>query len=127
MIAKYFGFNPAFYGGPNNILSRQEDEQLIKNDLLQLLNTIPGERVYRPTFGTALRSSLFEPIDNNTLYDLRHSMINAINVHEPRVSLVSLDLSSNEAQNQIQIKLVVQIREDLTKYITIDYLVNGRQ
>lgn len=127
MSAKIFGYNPAFYGGQNNILSRQEDDQIIKNDLLQLLLTVPGERVHRPDFGTDLRTTVFEPIDNNTIQNLEYSIKRAIRNYERRVTLTSLDLAKEEDQNQIRIKLVVQLIAEPTKYITIDYLVNGRQ
>jgi hypothetical protein len=51
----WFGFNPPFIGGQQKVMSRQEDLRLIKNDLLQLLLTVPGERVHRPTFGSPIR------------------------------------------------------------------------
>jgi phage baseplate assembly protein W len=127
MIAKIFGYNPAFYGGPNNILSRQEDEQIIKNDLLQLILTVPGERVFRPEFGTPLRTSLFEPLDRITTENLRTKVIDAIQQHERRVTLVTLDIVSYEDQNALRILLVARLRSDPTKFISINHLVNGPQ
>lgn len=127
MIAKIFGYNPAFYGGPNNILSRQEDEQIIKNDLLQLILTVPGERVFRPDFGTPLRSAVFEPMDRITTEDLRDKVIEAIQQHERRVTLVTLDIIGYEDQNALRIKLVARLRSDPSKYISINHLVNGPQ
>ena len=127
MIAKIFGYNPAFYGGPNNILSRQEDEQIIKNDLLQLILTVPGERVFRPDFGTPLRTSLFEPLDRITTENLRTKVIDAIQQHERRVTLVTLDIVSYEDQNALRILLVARLRSDPTKFISINHLVNGPQ
>lgn len=127
MIAKIFGYNPAFYGGPNNILSRQEDEQIIKNDLLQLILTVPGERVFRPDFGTPLRSAVFEPMDSITTENLRDKVIEAIQQHERRVTLVTLDIIGYEDQNALRIKLVARLRSDPSKYISINHLVNGPQ
>lgn len=127
MIAKIFGYNPAFYGGPNNILSRQEDEQIIKNDLLQLILTVPGERVFRPEFGTPLRSAVFEPMDSITTENLRDKVIEAIQQHERRVTLVTLDIIGYEDQNALRIKLVARLRSDPSKYISINHLVNGPQ
>lgn len=68
-MAIYFGQNPPFIGGAEVVLSRQEDLKLIKNDLLQLILTTPGERIHRPTFGTPVRQTLFDPSDS-TSYDL---------------------------------------------------------
>ena len=127
MIAKIFGYNPAFYGGPNNILSRQEDEQIIKNDLLQLILTVPGERVFRPEFGTPLRSAVFEPLDRLTIDTIRDKVIEAIQHHERRVDLVTLDIVGYEDQNALRILLVAKLRSDPTKFISINHLVNGPQ
>jgi|APGre2960657404_1045060.scaffolds.fasta_scaffold29509_2 phage baseplate assembly protein W len=125
MSALLYGFNPAFYGGPNGILSRQEDQQLIKNDLLQLLLTVPGERVFRPTFGTILRSSIFEQLDSRQILAIRDSISESIKTHEPRVNVVKLNLTATDNTNELRIFLVAQIKVSPNLYITIDRLVSG--
>jgi len=125
MSAILYGFNPAFYGGPNGILSRQEDQQLIKNDLLQLLLTVPGERVFRPTFGTILRSSIFEQLDSRQILAIRDSISESIRTHEPRVNVVKLNLTATDNTNELRIFLVAQIKVSPNLYITIDRLVSG--
>jgi phage baseplate assembly protein W len=125
MSAILYGFNPAFYGGPNGILSRQEDQQLIKNDLLQLLLTVPGERVFRPTFGTILRSSIFEQLDSRQILAIRDSISESIKTHEPRVNVVKLNLTATDNTNELRIFLVAQIKVSPNLYITIDRLVSG--
>ena len=125
MSALLYGFNPAFYGGPNGILSRQEDQQLIKNDLLQLLLTVPGERVFRPTFGTILRSSIFEQLDSRQISAIRDSISESIKTHEPRVNVVKLNLTATDNTNELRIFLVAQIKVSPNLYITIDRLVSG--
>lgn len=125
MSAILYGFNPAFYGGPNGILSRQEDQQLIKNDLLQLLLTVPGERVFRPTFGTILRSSIFEQLDSRQILAIRDSISESIRTHEPRVNVVKLNLTATDNTNELRIFLVAQIKVSPNLYITIDRLVTG--
>jgi len=125
MSAILYGFNPAFYGGPSGILSRQEDQQLIKNDLLQLLLTVPGERVFRPTFGTILRSSIFEQLDSRQILAIRDSISESIKTHEPRVNVVKLNLTATDNTNELRIFLVAQIKVSPNLYITIDRLVSG--
>jgi len=98
LLIDYRGFNPPIFGGQQNILSRQSGERLIKNDLLQLLLTSPGERVMRPDFGTIIKESLFEPIDSVTLRDIEKDVNNKIRTFEPRVSAtanVALDADNN--------------------------------
>lgn len=125
MSALLYGYNPAFYGGPSGILSRQEDQQLIKNDLLQLLLTVPGERVYRPTFGTILRSSIFEQLDDRQLSFIRDSIIESVRTHEPRITVTKLNLTATDNSNEIRIILVASINASPNLYISIDRLVSG--
>jgi len=125
MSAYLYGFNPPFIGGQNTVLSRQEDGQLIKNDLLQLLLTIPGERAYRPTFGTTLRSSIMEQMDNATLNNLKNSINQAISAHDPRVVVTRLELKQVGDTNQLNIVLVATLVQHPEITITIDRLISG--
>lgn len=106
--AAYFGFNPPFLGGRQNVLSRQVDETLIKNDILQLVLTLPGERVYRPRFGTMLRGIVFDLLDENTLSALSRDITAAIELNDERVIVNSVTCT------QEQDGVVVVVRIDLT-------------
>jgi len=111
--ATYYGYNMPFWGGQNNIMSRQEDERLIKNDLLQLLQTSPGERVHRSEFGTLIRSTLFNPLDESTMSVLRQNITQQIRTHEPRVEIQSVDVSGDPQDDQrINIIIVVSPKYD---------------
>lgn len=124
MTADYFGFNPPFIGGAENILSRQEDERLIKNDILQLLLTVPGERVMRPDFGIRLRNFIFEPITSNSLALLRTEIKEEITIQEPRVTVESVELEKDEDNNQLRIKIVVTIKKDPKRQLTIEQFID---
>ena len=92
-MAMVFGYNPPFFGGPQNVMSRQEDEKIIKNDLLQLLLTVPGERVYDLNFGVNLRSMVFDQMEEGTIETLRQEIYNKVTTYEPRVNLSMIDIS----------------------------------
>ena len=108
MKAIYYGFNPPFLSdvqtaantSPSNtepnryrgILPRQSDIRLVKNDVLQLMLTIPGERIHRPDFGTALRSTVFEPMTDRVISDLRTDILSKINKYELRLINVDVQL-----------------------------------
>ncbi len=121
-MATYFGMNPPFWGGPQNILSRQEDEKLIKNDLLQLLLTVPGERVHRPSFGVQLRTAIFEQNTPDHLAALEVAISEAIATHEPRVRVLELSLTAKADSNAVNIKLVTELVKDPKVKLTIDRL-----
>jgi phage baseplate assembly protein W len=122
--ARWFGFNPPFFGGQEKVLSRQEDEQLIKNDLLQLLLTVPGERVMRPTFGAELRNSVFDMNDSETIDLIRQSMSSAVTENEPRVTLEVLELTRVPDENKLNIYMSVRLRNDPTKVINVERIID---
>lgn len=105
MTATWFGINAPFIGGSQNILSRQEDERLIKNDLLQLLLTAPGERVMRPDFGTSIREFLFENANTVDLDELRTNIETQIEIFETRVTITDIQINPNEDENLLDIKI----------------------
>jgi phage baseplate assembly protein W len=102
---KYFGYNAPFIGGNERVLSRQVDDRLIRNDLLQLLLTAPGERVMRPDFGSPIRAYVFEQIDDTGIDILRERIKETITRFEGRVSVTDVAIETNPDSNLINIKV----------------------
>ena len=100
----YYGYNPPFFGGHQNILSRQSGDRLIKNDLIQLILTSTGERVMRPTFGTFLKRSIMELGDPDFLVSLRENVQAAIDNYDTRV-ICAVNLNFDEEKKQINVKI----------------------
>jgi len=123
MTAEMYGFNPPFIGGPQNVLSRQEDEQLIKNDMLQLLLTIPGERVMRPTFGVNLRNAVFEQSDEDTVANLVFELRQAIEQNEPRVIVNDVQITTDADRHGMTIKILTTMRSNPAKRINITQFI----
>lgn len=101
----YYGWNPPFFGGHQNVMSRQSGDRLIKNDLLQLLLTMKGERVMRPTWGTIIKSSLFENITPQLTASIVNDIRQAVSTYEPRVALSDVIVEPDEDRNIVNIKL----------------------
>jgi len=111
-MATYFGYNAPFMGGTQRVLGKQEDQRLIKNDLLQLLLTLPGERVHRPTFGTSLRATVFDQFTDGVLRDLRSNIQTAIEAQEPRITNVQVFLQSDKQNHQLGVTITGQMSND---------------
>lgn len=124
MTATYYGFNPPFIGGPQNIMSRQEDDRIIKNDILQLLLTVPGERVMRPDFGINLRNFVFEQMVDRDLNQLQQEIYRGLAEFEPRVNVEDVILQRKDDQNQLLIRVIVNLKKDPRRQLTIDQLLN---
>lgn len=126
MTAKFFGFNPPFIGGSQNIMSRQEDARLIKNDILQLLLTVPGERVMRPNFGVELRTFVFEQFDETDLLNLEEEIRNKITETDNRVDVQSVELEPDRDNNGLTIKVVVTLKSDPKVELEVEQFIPGR-
>ena len=83
-------------------------KEQIKTNLINLLLTEPGERLYTPNYGVGLKGLLFEPnIDQENL----NSKINQqINFYIPEISLINTQVNFVEDEHKI--------------YITISYRSN---
>jgi len=104
MAKEYYGYNPPFFGGHQNVLSRQAGDRIIKNDLLQLIMTNLGERVMRPTWGTILGATLFEQITEVNTVALEDNIEQAIIDYEPRVN-VAVSVTADDDRNQLSVRV----------------------
>jgi|688.fasta_scaffold15626_7 phage baseplate assembly protein W len=109
---------------------KSHGDDLIKNNLKQLLTTIPGERVMLPNFGVDLKKYLFEPLDERTFTSIRRELLTALRQYAPNVEVIKLTvLSSNEISltgvASIDIKLDCQIITETyeVKQVDIDFRV----
>lgn len=117
--ATFFGFNAPFIGGPQNIMSRQEDDQIIRNDILALLLTVPGERVMRPDFGVHLRDAIFDPDDYEAIQSLQDEIKSALERCDPRIASVEVSIDSSVA-NQFTVHVSAQLHDDPDHIVTVD-------
>ncbi len=65
----------------------QTDAEAIKADLMHLILTTKGERLYLPDFGTNLRRFIFEPNDNLTLSDIKGEVSEAVKKYIPNLKI----------------------------------------
>lgn len=73
-----------------------EDAAAVRQAILVLLTTAPGERVMRPDYGCDLQRLLFSPNDATTHGLAMHYVAQALQRWEPRVDVLRLDASCNE-------------------------------
>jgi phage baseplate assembly protein W len=66
-------------------------DDAVRQSLLLLLSTTPGERVYRPEYGCLLARLVFAPNDDTTAGLAIHYVRQAVERWEPRVEILGLD------------------------------------
>jgi len=100
--------------GQVSMVSAEED---IRQSLLILLGTTPGERVMQPTFGCGLKSQVYENINESTITILKDLIKRAILFFEPRVILHSIEIDqSSSYEGYLRIHLHYSIISTNTRH-----------
>lgn len=82
------------------------EHESIRQSILLLLSTVPGERVMRPEYGCELSRLVFSPRDGTTAGLAIHFVRRALERWEPRIDIVHLDAShEQEAEGVLMIEL----------------------
>lgn len=84
----------------------------VRQAILLLLSTTPGERVMRPTYGCHLRRLVFSPNDDTTAGLAIHYVRSALDAWEPRIDILRLDAHRHpEFAEILEIVLEYRVRE----------------
>lgn len=89
------------------------DDRVLEASLRAILLTIPGERPYRPTFGSWLTLLLFDPMSTITALRARDEVIRALNQWETRVTVLGVNFEI--------------IKDEARINLTVSWEANGRK
>ncbi len=90
-------------------LSKYEED--IKEAIIIILKTQPGERVMHPEFGCGINNYIFSIINTNNLLQIENEIKRALVLYEPRISIKEVKASSNEsAQGYLNINIDYQVK-----------------
>jgi len=106
-LGKGWSFPPRFTRDGVEMVADDDD---IRESLLVLLTTAPGERTMRPQYGCGLRKHLFGNLDRGESALLEDTIRQAILFHEPRITVERIGIARDP-------------REAGTALIEIDYVV----
>ena len=103
------------YTRNNEFLKRKEvrdlkidyDYAAVRNSIFNLFNTIPGQRILNPTFGLNLQRYLFTPISEAVGYSIGNEILDGINKFEPRVRVKTVNVQSDEVNQQYIVTLII--------------------
>lgn len=89
---RFININYPFKDSPKGFFLdlTETDNKAIKADLLHLLLTRKGQRLYNPEFGTRLLEYIYEPYDGLTFNDIRNEINDVVKRYLPQVSLNNL-------------------------------------
>jgi hypothetical protein len=111
--------------GTGGFFTRTNGLQTIMSGLKQLILTNKGERVMKYDFGTNIRKYVFEPFNESLRQDIVEEITEAVRKYEPRVDILSLDVTSQEGadRTQIFISLRVAPKGDILTSQVLDLVV----
>jgi phage baseplate assembly protein W len=89
----------------------QTDKDAIRADLLHLLLTNKGERLYLPDFGSDLRKYIFEPNDNVTHSNIKDNLNDTISKYIPNLTVDSIKFENNDLEEAIVVVLTYTVSE----------------
>jgi len=89
----------------------QTDRDAIKADLLHLLLTNKGERLYLPDFGSDLQKYIFEPNDSITHEEIRDSLNESISLYIPNLIVNSIEFRNDTIEEVIIVELSYSVTD----------------
>lgn len=85
------------------------DLAAIKNSIVNLFLTIPGQKILNPYFGINLIQYVFELCDEDTARLIGQRIQYGITTFEPRVTLTKIRVVAQPDQQSYQITLVINV------------------
>jgi phage baseplate assembly protein W len=95
---------------PRGAIEMVEEQASVRQAILLLLSTRPGERVMRPTYGCELYSLVFATNDDTTAGLAIHFVRRALTMWEPRIDILHLDANSSDDGVRLDIVLDYRLR-----------------
>ena len=87
-------------------------EEDIRQSILIILETSPGERVMRPNFGCGIHDMVFEAIDSTAIQRIRSMVTEALRRCEARIDVLNVTVEeAATAQGKLLIQLEYRVRK----------------
>jgi phage baseplate assembly protein W len=89
----------------NDDLISITNETAIARSVRNLIFTLPGERFFNQNLGSRVSKVLFENMDEISASVIKDEIENTIRNYEPRVDLISVDVSPNYDNNEFNVTI----------------------
>ena len=76
---------------------------------MNLVQTSPGEKLFRPEIGSGVRELLFEPMDPMVADAIQDDIINTVGQFEPRIELLEVDVNDLPGDNAFNVTINYRI------------------
>jgi phage baseplate assembly protein W len=114
---------------PSGGLAMVDGHLSIRQSILTILSTVPGERVLRPDFGCDLYKLVFSPNDDTTAGLAIHYVRKALERWEKRITITRLDAGPHPTHPEIlEITMSYRINSTMKEdHMTYAFDTNGKE
>ena len=105
--------------GATGALATVDGDAAVRQAVIILLSTTPGERLMRPEYGSHLNRLAFAPNDQTTAGLAIHYVRSALRRWEPRVDVLHLDANPDPDRPEL---LVIELRYRVRTSLAVDDL-----
>jgi phage baseplate assembly protein W len=98
----------------------------VREAIMVILGTAPGERPMRPEFGCGIHNSIFDSIDAAMLGRIEHDIWEALDRWEPRIELLNVDFDLSRVGDGvlvIELTYVVSATNDVRNLVYPFYVI----
>lgn len=113
--------------GATGTIAMVDGDESVRQAIVMLLTTSPGERLMRPEYGSHLHRLAFAPNDQTTAGLAIHYVRAALSRWEPRVEIVDLDAAADPYEaERLVVSLLYRVRSSLsTELLEMSIAVGG--
>ena len=124
MPSKYINIRYPFQNSTNGFFIELNniDADALKSDLMHLILTRKGQRLYNPDFGTNLLRFIFEPEDGLTLSQIKEEIQTVVKKYFPKLQINNIIVEqSEESEYAAVIRLDYTITDEV--FTTNDFVI----
>ncbi len=92
-------------------LVEQDTLRSVQQNVKLILTTPKGTDVHRPDFGSDLWGFIDQPLNAITLGKIRAEITDAIEIWEPRVRVLSVELEKDHIRGRLKVYILLEIKE----------------
>lgn len=97
--------------------------EAVKQSVVNILLTAPGERPFNPYFGGNLYQYLFENFDDVTTAAIKNTVVNALRNFEPRVRVIDVQVDNLDYRNALRITVEFRIITPEVQEASVEFVV----
>ena len=101
---------PVLLDPATGLVERAQYEESVRQSILIILGTAPGERVMRPDFGCGIHDLVFETLSAATFGRVDREVHQALLRFEPRIDVTSVDVRPDASGNVLLIDIDYEVR-----------------